>query len=688
MKILDKEHLVRTGMVEQIKREISILKQIHHPYVVDLKEVMSSKDKIFMVMELVTGGDLFDKIAVEGPMKEHRAKDFFAQLLSALDYCHSHGIFHRDLKPENVLLSSEGDVKLSDFGLGAVRQEDTIASSGLLNTICGTPNYAAPEVLAKKQYSGAAADIWSLGVVLYVVLAGCLPFDEDELVQVFHKISLAEYDTPPWLSDEAADILSGMITVDPEKRSTLKQLWEHPWMADVPRPRLLTAEMSLSLASNNNREEAAALLTQQSSMESITTTATTTTKSGRSSTSTSAYEGKPGNNGGEEEDIFKPTVTKSVLSLGHSLSLSKSLGRGGSGGGGGGGGTHKLNAFELINDYLDISALFEERDDLVTRRTRFTTAAPRESILDNIEAAAVAVGGRVEKRSSQYLKVYIPNKKGPIRVAARVMEVLSGHRIVDLSKVSGNSIEFYKWYEDLASALDCLTTPGKQLMTGPRAETRKRTKQRMNAFALIGSALSIGAMFELEPDEAVGQVQFSSRASPVEIYALLSEGVEALGGRVEWGNGNSSGSSSSTVGGGSGSSIGSASGGIGSSHRATHRKGSLKLIVPVGGDRVLQVKVRMLELLPQLQVVQLTKDRGSMLDLYKIYNKLAAGKLGDVIVRKHDGRAVHPRAVKASSLVVSQTNIGGGGGGEASIASIAEEDSTTTTTAMDTEVVV
>ncbi|KAL4536083.1 hypothetical protein Ndes2437B_g05516 [Nannochloris sp. 'desiccata'] len=200
MKILDKEHLVRTGMVEQIKREITILKKIHHPYIVNLQEVMSSKDKIFMVMELVTGGDLFDKIAVEGPMKEPAAKTIFIQLLSALHYCHSQGIFHRDLKPENVLLSSEGDVKLSDFGLGAIRQEDTINSAGLLNTICGTPNYAAPEVLARKGYDGATADIWSLGVVLYVVLAGCLPFDEDDLVEMFQRISQADYETPPWLS--------------------------------------------------------------------------------------------------------------------------------------------------------------------------------------------------------------------------------------------------------------------------------------------------------------------------------------------------------------------------------------------------------------------------------------------------------------------------------------------------------
>jgi serine/threonine protein kinase len=591
MKVLDKEHLVRTGMVEQIKREITILKKIHHPYIVDLKEVMSSKDKIFMVMELVTGGDLFDKIAVEGPMKEPAAKTLFTQLLSALHYCHSRNIFHRDLKPENVLLSSEGDVKLSDFGLGAVRQEDTINSAGLLNTICGTPNYAAPEVLARKGYSGATADIWSLGVVRYVVLAGCLPFDEDDLVLMFQRISQADYESPPWLSVEATDIIKSMLTADPDQRTSLEKLWDHPWLAGMARPaETLAKHRAESLSASNSRR---ILLSLESGVARNDDEEGGDLDGGSPTTK----------NGNGEEDIFNPTVSKSVLN--GPLHLAD--------------GQRKLNAFELINDYLDISALFEERDDVITRRTRFTTAAQPDAILSAIEAAAVAIGGRVEKRTPNSARVYIPNRRGPIRVSARVLEVVSGQRMVDISKVSGNTVEFYKWYEDLAVALNCLATPTKELMQAPRAETRKRSTQRLSAFDLIASNLNIAAMFDLDQDAtAVSHVQFSTRASPSEVAQVLTQGITAMGGTVS-GKGGASGS-------------------------------SVKFIVPMGGHFTLQMRLRTYELLPGLHIVQLVKQQGNMIDLCKVYNKLAAGCLQGIIMHRKDGTVAHPMAQSAGSL--------------------------------------
>ncbi|KAG7669363.1 hypothetical protein KSW81_007518 [Nannochloris sp. 'desiccata'] len=612
MKILDKEHLVRTGMVEQIKREITILKKIHHPYIVNLQEVMSSKDKIFMVMELVTGGDLFDKIAVEGPMKEPAAKTIFIQLLSALHYCHSQGIFHRDLKPENVLLSSEGDVKLSDFGLGAIRQEDTINSAGLLNTICGTPNYAAPEVLARKGYDGATADIWSLGVVLYVVLAGCLPFDEDDLVEMFQRISQADYETPPWLSNEAADIIKSMLTADPSQRISLRKLWEHPWLAGIARPtETLVRHSALALSASTSRKM---LLSLEYGVASIHEEPGLVGGGGRSPRS---------KNSNGEEDIFRPTVTKSFIGPLSSMDLD---------------GQRKLNAFELINDYLDISALFEDRDDMVTRRTRFTTSAPPDAILGAIEAAAVAIGGRVEKRNPYSVRVYIPNRRGPIRVSTRVLEVVAGQRIVDISKVSGNTVEFYKWYEDLAVALNCLATPTKELMKAPGAERRKRSTQRLSAFDLIASNLNIAAMFDLD-EAAVGHVQFSTRASPSEVANVLTQGITEMGGSVS----------------GKGAS---------SSNDHSGHQGSLKYTMPTGGTFTLQMRLRTFELLPGLHIVQLVKQQGNMIDLCKVYNKLAAGCLQKVIIHKKDGKVAHPMAQTASSLAstsnLSQISASGG----------------------------
>ena len=194
LKVMNKDYLVQRGMVEQVKTEIAILKQIKHPFIVNMHEIMSSRDKIFLVMELVTGGDLFDKIAVQGPLKEDEGRHLFGQILTAVAHCHGSGVCHRDIKPENVLMTSDGVAKLSDFGLGAMQEDGQ--DLGAMTTVCGTPNYAAPEVINKVPYDGCAADIWSLGVVLYVILAGCLPFDEENMVQLFEKVTAGEYTMP------------------------------------------------------------------------------------------------------------------------------------------------------------------------------------------------------------------------------------------------------------------------------------------------------------------------------------------------------------------------------------------------------------------------------------------------------------------------------------------------------------
>ncbi|GMP71778.1 hypothetical protein CsSME_00030055 [Camellia sinensis var. sinensis] len=144
IKVLNKEKLLRHKMIDQIKREISTMKLIRHPNVIRMYEVMASKTKIYIVLEFVTGGELFDKIASKGRLKEDDARKYFQHLINAVDYCHSRGVFHRDLKPENLLLDAKGVLKVSDFGLSALAQQ--VQEDGLLHTTCGTPNYVAPEV--------------------------------------------------------------------------------------------------------------------------------------------------------------------------------------------------------------------------------------------------------------------------------------------------------------------------------------------------------------------------------------------------------------------------------------------------------------------------------------------------------------------------------------------------------------
>ncbi|CAN4098433.1 unnamed protein product [Withania somnifera] len=226
IKVINKDHVKREGMIEQITREISVMRLVRHPNIVELKEVMATKQKIFVVMEYVKGGELFAKVA-NGKLKEDVARKYFQQLISAVDFCHSRGVFHRDLKPENLLLDENENLKVSDFGLSALSEQ--LRSDGLLHTQCGTPAYVAPEVLRKKGYDGAKSDIWSCGVILYVLLAGFLPFKHENLMKMYRKVFKGEYEFPPWFSPEAKKLISKLLVADPEKRISIHGVTRVPW---------------------------------------------------------------------------------------------------------------------------------------------------------------------------------------------------------------------------------------------------------------------------------------------------------------------------------------------------------------------------------------------------------------------------------------------------------------------------
>lgn len=227
IKLISKEQAVkREGLMEQIKREISVMRVVRHPNVVELKEVMATKGKIFVVMEYVKGGELFTKVA-KGKLKEDLARKYFQQLISAIDFCHSRGVSHRDLKPENLLLDENGDLKVSDFGLSALPEQ--LRNDGLLHTQCGTPAYVAPEVLRKKGYDGAKADLWSCGVILFALLAGFLPFQDENLMNMYRKVFKAEFEFPPWFSTEARRLISKLLVTDPDKRITIPDIMRLPW---------------------------------------------------------------------------------------------------------------------------------------------------------------------------------------------------------------------------------------------------------------------------------------------------------------------------------------------------------------------------------------------------------------------------------------------------------------------------
>ncbi|KAJ8612384.1 hypothetical protein CTAYLR_007941 [Chrysophaeum taylorii] len=232
IKVLDKERIQKQSMGAQIKKEISIMKQLEHPNVVKLKEVLASRTKIFIVLELVTGGELFDLIVKSGRLAEPEAKRYFRQLVDGVSYCHSQGVAHRDLKPENLLLDEHVVLKISDFGLSALYDGDQGASrSQMLHTTCGTPNYVAPEVLQNEGYDGRIADCWSIGVILYVLLAGFLPFDEQTMSALFAKIKAADYAYPDFFSKQVVALIDKILVADPNLRATLLDVKDDPWLS-------------------------------------------------------------------------------------------------------------------------------------------------------------------------------------------------------------------------------------------------------------------------------------------------------------------------------------------------------------------------------------------------------------------------------------------------------------------------
>lgn len=230
VKIVKKEVLEddTTANVD-VKREIAIMKALDHNNIVALSDVLYSPKRVFMVMELVRGGELFESIVRNGRQDEDTARKYFHQLIDAVHYCHHRGVYHRDLKPENLLLGENGELKITDFGFSAMKDY----GAHLLHTNCGSPHYCAPEVWSGTQdgYDGRKNDAWSCGIILYVMLTGKQPFygDDEDLLLEMVKDGTVEY--PDYLSDGAKDLIQKLLERNPKKRYSLSKVKRHPWFA-------------------------------------------------------------------------------------------------------------------------------------------------------------------------------------------------------------------------------------------------------------------------------------------------------------------------------------------------------------------------------------------------------------------------------------------------------------------------
>lgn len=231
LKVINKKNLEADDLAI-LELEVNVMREISHNNIVELHDVFDSRTKMCLVLDLLEGGELFDRIIEKGHFTEAAAAMSFRQMVEALEYLHNLGIVHRDLKPENLLFETRGDdsaIKLIDFGLAG------IARDGPLKTPCGTPNYVAPEILRRQPY-GTQADMWSAGVILYIILCGFPPFydEHDDLSRLYRKIKRAEYDMPSpyWdnISDGAKGLVRALLQPDPAVRLTATQALEHEWL--------------------------------------------------------------------------------------------------------------------------------------------------------------------------------------------------------------------------------------------------------------------------------------------------------------------------------------------------------------------------------------------------------------------------------------------------------------------------
>ena len=241
VKILYREKIKEKSDKRRLEREIKILKILRHKNIVQLYNVIQTPSTIYLVMEYIKGKELFEIIVQKKKLSELESLRYFQQLISGIEYLGKIRVAHRDLKPENLLIDSKNNLKIADFGLSNIYKNNE-----LLSTDCGSPCYAAPEMLSGEKYFGLSADIWSSGIILYTMLCGRLPFEDKDNQLLYNKIKEGNFKIPEFLSENAKDILTKIINVDPKKRYNISQIKKHPWFNQLDQRKYMSKGLLLN----------------------------------------------------------------------------------------------------------------------------------------------------------------------------------------------------------------------------------------------------------------------------------------------------------------------------------------------------------------------------------------------------------------------------------------------------------
>ena len=226
-KVVSRDMMTENGTFKRFEQEVRLLHNMKHPYIVALQDVIYEKEFIYIVMEYCVKGDLFKRLLVYGPYEDPELRVMFRKIVLAIQYIHSHNIAHRDIKPENILIDANNNPKIADFGLCHQTNRNK-----LLKTPCGSPFYAPPEIIQNDEYDGKLSDVWSLGVVLFTMATGSLPWTEVNQTKLFLQIQRADFEIPTILSPPVQSLLQMMMSRNPADRPTIDQILENPWLSN------------------------------------------------------------------------------------------------------------------------------------------------------------------------------------------------------------------------------------------------------------------------------------------------------------------------------------------------------------------------------------------------------------------------------------------------------------------------